>query len=325
MQQQGEMIIKFRFMKNGAVTFGGGKATLAEDGIAFKEFVLPYEHIANTETRDRNMVLVLSDTSAVQGKALKYLDDDCLVVAISSPKTDLVEAAIDRRASAAEAEQNRMRLEMEGRAELYRESVCPHCQATIDLSELDHTPYIYCRFCHSLYQEGGAKADDDYRTCDECAMYDRVKGYTEFYFYFLLVVYGWSHKRRHMCDTCAGRVFIKNLLLNLLFIIGIPFAIAIKIKSLSGRNPELNDLAEANRLARKGRIMEANQLYEKLLARHRGHPGILMNQAIGYLNADRADLAVENLERAIDGCANYMPVFQLIAALQDETEPQLTE
>ena len=139
-----------------------------------------------------------------------------------------LERHVDRYSSKIEAERYKEALIKEGRGSEYRVVECPCCSATVNLSEYPKTSFVYCRFCETVFGEGlqRLKGVEQYRECDECGFHDRVQSYGEFYFYFLLVVYGFSHKRRHMCDACAAALANKLLAINAIFVLGVPNAIA---------------------------------------------------------------------------------------------------
>ena len=151
-------------------------------------------------------------------------------------------------------------------------------------------------------------------------MFDRVRGYTEFYFYFLVIAYGFSMKRRHVCDNCADSIFRKTLLLNLIFILGVPSSIYLKLKSLSGREPLLRELAKANALARKGRFKEAAPIFKRLQSKYPDHPGLLLDEGLGYLQGKNYNSAFEQFKRALSACNNYLPVLQLIQRIQNSSQ-----
>ncbi|MEW6496745.1 MAG: hypothetical protein AB1589_30115 [Cyanobacteriota bacterium] len=161
-----------------------------------------------------------------------------------------------------------------------------------------------------------------YRLCDECGMFDRVKSYTEFYFYFLLIVYGFYYKRRHVCDNCASAIFWKTFLLNLLFVIGVPSSLWIKIKSMIGRDPYLKQLATANSLSKKGNFQRADKLYNQLSKQYPEHPGLLMNEGLGHLQGKDTAGAVYRFEQALKSCSNYYPVIKRLYQLQTANQPK---
>jgi hypothetical protein len=151
-------------------------------------------------------------------------------------------------------------------------------------------------------------------------MYDRVRGYTIFNFYFLLVVYGYSVKRRFVCDTCATRLAQRALLVNLLFLLGVPSAVYMWIKSQTGREPYFQDLAKANKLALKGRYQEADEIYDRLFSQYPDHPGLLMNKGLGHLHGKDGSGGMGFLGRSLRACANYLPSMQLIRRIQQSAQ-----
>src|SRR5690606_12310932 len=114
-------------------------------------------------------------------------DQSVLILSVSKVKALDLERFVDRVSSYIQTEQHRKKLDAEGKSDLFHTMICPECNAVVDLSELDKSHYVYCRFCesvftardHSVTTQGHA-----YRVCEECHMYARVQGYTEFYFYF---------------------------------------------------------------------------------------------------------------------------------------------
>ncbi len=217
------------------------------------------------------------------------------------------------------AQKHHEQLQREGKGQEFRCVICPQCEATVDLSLLNKTPYVYCRFCETIFQEQGSLKTEgsSYKLCDECGWFDRVQGYTEFYFYFLLVVYGFYWKRRYLCDTCVNRVFWKMLLLNLIFILGIFPALWMKIRSLIGRHQDLEDLAKANSLDKQGKYSQSDAIYAELCRRYSNHPGLLLNQSFSHLHGQDVQGAWNLLQEALHSCSNYAPVVRVINRLQN--------
>lgn len=245
-----ELVFKFRFVHQGrAQGLFAQKGLANEREITLGEDVLIYEDITDTTTRDQRLVIALSNTACLSKKVSKYLaNNSALVLEIYKGKTQDLEKHIDKIASAKEVEKKKQRLLESGQSHLFRSATCPECQATIDLCDFERSSYVYCRFCETVFKENllSITKGSTYRICDECGMFDRVRSYTEFYFYFLLIVYGFYYKRRHTCDHCADGLFRKTLFLNLLFLVGIPSSIYIKIKSMTGRDPDLKQLSNCS-------------------------------------------------------------------------------
>lgn len=312
---------KFRFSRNGSPTgFRAKTGMVLPHGVELAGELIAYEHILQTDTRDEWLVLAISPKQSLAA-AQNFLEEgSVLVLQVSGSSAATIQRNIDRGTSAIHVEQRRQELAAAGKSNEFHAAVCPHCRATVDLSELDRSGFIFCYYCSSIFNEGGQLITngDSYRICEECAMFDRVKSYTEFYFYFLLVVYGWSSQKRHVCDQCAHGMFLKTLAANAIFLIGVPNAISIKIRSMSGRDPNLKELARANALALKGKIDEAIPIYRQQHDNYQGHPGLLYNEAIGYLIAGREDDGVKMLEASMKLCSNYWPTLQLVQGSDDQ-------
>lgn len=309
----------FRYVRGGQATFGKRHGAIGPAALTLDDTEIPYERLLDTTTRGERMIIGLGEGVAPGPRLAKFLAEGRWVVIVPlklDPRQ--LERAIDRRASSHQAELRRQDLIARGMEHLVRTVTCPVCKATVDLSGLDPARYTYCPFCESVFSQDGRDLTDGrrYRTCDECGLFDRIQEYPEFYFYFLLVVVGFRFKRRFLCDTCAHRLFIKALAINFIFVLGVPTAVWVKIKSLRGREAAFATLAEGNALARRGRYQEAIPLFGQLLGSHPEHPAILMNQALGHLQGGDQAGAARTLSRAAAACNNYLPVLRLLQPRQ---------
>ena len=305
----------FKYFQNGNPKgFFSSKGQVLDDGLKLGDEFVPYSCVCDSTTRDERLVLVLDTRDPNITPTLRAnMMENALVLAVNGSLAESLERYIDRFASKHEAEQNRIRLEEAGEGHLFRVVTCPHCEATVDLSGVEKAPYIYCRYCESLFGDGveSLQGAADYRTCDDCGYHDRVRGYGEFYFYFLLVIYGFSHKRRHLCDACAKSLANKLLLINSIFVLGVPNAIYCMIRSRSGKDQRMKGLALGNQMARGKKMDKAEVHYRKSLDIFRNHPGIHFNRAMGYLSASRGQEGVQALMDALKACPNYLPAQRL--------------
>ena len=319
--------LEFKFYYIGAdgnaAGFGAKRGRVTPTAVELKDTEIPHTAILDTMARDNRLILVV-DTIQVPGKIAKHFTNgQILALQVSKAKPVELKKMIDQITSIHRAKRHKDELEAKGEGDTFRCLVCPQCEATLDVSGLPDTVYVHCPYCESIAQHDGRliPSGERYRQCEECGWFDRVQGYTEFYFYFLLVLYGFSYKRRYLCDVCVNRVFWKVLLMNIIFILGIPPAIWMKIKSKLRREVGLREIARANTLARKGRSVEALQLYNNVLDRHPGHPGIHYDQALGALLENQLITAREFLDLSLQQCANYTPARYLLEQL-DELEKQ---
>ncbi len=311
-----ELIFKFKYVKNGyAQGFFAKKGKATETEILLGDERLIYQDITDSSTRDNRLVLAISSSASLSQNILKNLvDNSILVLEIYQTNTLILERWIDRISSKQIVEQKQQELIKNGQGNLFYSVTCPHCEATIDLSGLNRSSYIYCRFCETVFKEmsGIVTQGEHYHFCDECNMFDRVQGYTEFYFYFLLIIYGYYSKRRFLCVTCADKLFWKMIVINFIFILGIIPSIWLKIKSMLGHDSALKNLGKANFLAKKGNYQKASMYYKQCHQKYPEHPGLLMNEGIGHLLGQDNSGALSIFHRSLKSCSNYYPVIQLL-------------
>ena len=321
-QHPSELKFRFQYVDRSGRVKGWWPAagSLTEEAIQLKEHSLGHQAVLQSTCRDRRLILTVDPQEVRDEEIAKHLiDSKVLVLEVTRAKATDLELFIDRISSRYLAQKHREELEQEGKGREFRSVTCPHCESTIDLSLLNKTSYIYCRFCETIFQEHGdlKTLGTTYRLCDECGWFDRVQGYTEFYFYFLLVIYGFSWKRRHLCDNCVKGVFWKVLLVNLIFILGIFPALWMKIQSLRGRDKDLQNLAKANALGKQGKYEQAATLYAGLRERYPRHPGLLLSESLSHLQGQDGAGTWRLLEESLQGCSNYGPAVRLMNRLQD--------
>lgn len=324
MQPVKSLEFKFRFVQNQQASgLGSSKGFATEAALNLNGEELPYRYIVDSSVRDNRFVMALAPGAPLGPKTLKRVQDNrYIILELYKIKAQELKAHVDRLSSSIFAENHRQKLASEGRENQFRAVVCPHCAATVDLSDYQTSSYIYCRFCGSILNNNSqiVANGDTYGTCEECHMYDRVRGYTVFNFYFLLVVYGYSVKRHFVCDACALKLAQRALLVNLLFLLGVPSAIYMWIKSQSGREPYFQDLAKANKLALKGKYQEADEIYDKLFSLYPEHPGLLMNKGLGHLHGKDGTGGMGYITRSLRACANYIPSMQLVHQVQQAAQ-----
>ena len=306
---------KFRFVVGGATKgfFRSPKGVVGTDDLRLDDTTIPYGAIGDTITRGNRLILQILPPT-LEGEAGQYLADSVLVLEPKGIAADRLEIAIDRRVAAARLDEMRRLAQEEGTEHLIRVESCPTCEAEVDLTGLDRSLYVYCPYCDSIHETGRTTSlGRAYRTCDECQFFGRVQQYPEFYFYFLLIFYGFSYKKRFLCASCAHRLFVKALLVNLIFVIGVPTAVWVKVKSKIGRDPGMMELHVATALARKGKLREAAPVFDSIRRRFPEHPGVLMNEGLACLKHGDTIGGNQRLERALSACPNYDPLLRLLS------------
>lgn len=226
-----------------------------------------------------------------------------------------LKAAVDVARSAGWAKFHQEDLEQEGRADAYRDDVCPNCGATIILTDMEHTPQLYCQFCDSLMTAGRPEevppGERDLRLCEECGMFSMPRKFSIFYFWCLLVVYGWRHGSTYRCPACMRGDAWKMLFGNLIFLIGVPNAIIQLARSYGGgiKGGPFDGLDDANIRARDGDLLEALKVYREILERVPCSAGLKYNVGTALLRQGDLERAAESFRLALDDCSNYAPAY----------------
>ena len=241
------------------------------------------------------------------------------VIEVTSGSADKLVAMLGRERSRVWAAMHREQLNSEGRGGEYREALCPHCGATLDLTGKPVTPQVSCEFCHTLgtldNPEGPIKAEKAYRLCDECGMYSKPRKFTIFYFYFLLVIYGFWSKPTWRCPACMRPEAWKMLFGNLLFVVGVPTAITQLFRSygatdVGGMFPGLD---AANIKARNGKFEPAVEDYRRILESQPVSAGVKYNIGLACLHRQDYETAARSFEYSLLDCANYEPAAAALA------------
>lgn len=297
LNEQGQQTSLFR--KRGS--FDG--ETLLLDGVP-----IPAAGMLQTAIRENRMVVV-------------YLTVDGGIAHVAfmpttKKETDELKRRLDIARSATWAQMHREALTKRGRGDAYRDACCPRCTATVILTDMPPSPQLYCPFCDSLTTTdsiaGPIPGEESLRLCEECGMYSRPRKFTIFYFYFLLVVYGWWSRTTWRCPGCMRGQAWKMFFGNLLFLLGVPKAVAQLMRCYSGTvvGGAFRGLDGANLKARKGDVRGALAGYRSILERVPHSAGIKYNLALALLQQGDEPRAAEALELALADCANYVPAYQ---------------
>lgn len=314
------MKFKFRFVDDGKTVgfLRSPTGRVGDSGLELDDSLIDYGQIGETVTRG-DRVAIQVDGEGVPQDVSEYLQNSVLVLEPRDVAPRRLESVIDQRCSAVRLQERRRRAREQGREHLIRSESCPTCGSEVDLTDLDESRYVYCPFCDTIFdREQRTSLGRQYRTCDDCGLFGRVQPYPEFFFYFLVVVYGFEYKQRFLCGVCAHRLFVKALLLNLIFVIGVPTAIWVKIKSVVGGKSGMTELRRANKLAEKGQLAEAADLYSSVLAEYPEHPGILYNMGLTRLKHGDGRRGLQTLERALTSCPNYHPLLRTVSEIEQQ-------
>ena len=234
---------------------------------------------------------------------------------------------LDAARSRTWADNYKQKLTDEGRGAAYREEDCPRCGAVLVLSDMDRTPQVYCNFCGGLstVDQQPPPAEAKYKLCDDCGMYSQPSKFTVFYFYFLLVVYGWRSRTKWCCKACMRSDSWKMLFGNLPFLLGVPVAVTQLVRAYSGGKlveGQFAGLNGANVAARKQNWDAATAGYRKVLECVGLSAGVKYNMGLALRQAGRDEQAARAFELSLKDCANYTPAYahlrELLPALGEE-------
>ncbi len=268
---------------------------------------IPVAAIVHLDNRENRVVLVV---------AQKQGEPATLMFAVNSGNTLELKAAVGKARSAIWAAAHKEQLNAKGRGHEFNAVDCPHCAATIDLTGHRKSPQVNCSFCNCISNLSSPKKEETtYGLCDECGMYSKPRRFTIFYFYFLLVVYGWSSRSTYRCPACMRGDAWKMLFGNLIFVLGVPVAIVQLIRAYGGADLSAmyRGLDSANIKARKGNLEGAIGEYRKILEQHPHAAGIKYNIGLAFTNQNQLDAAAKTLEAALNDCCNYRPAASLLA------------
>jgi hypothetical protein len=224
------------------------------------------------------------------------------------------------------AEANKARWKEQGHPEVYRDQVCPACDSVNFLSNMPESPQLFCTYCDRLTTISPTAeppaVERELKICEHCGLFSRPQKFTLFYFYFLLVVYGFYWKERECCRNCLRAPAWRMLLTNLLFILGVPWALSQLLRSyLSGKGlKEYRELDRGNLLASKGRPAGALIEYQKILDRVGHSAGVKYNLGLSLIQQSEDRHAILALEASLLDCSNYSPAYEALRPLYEKLQ-----
>lgn len=289
-------------------SFDGQQLTLDESEI-------PVESILATHAADGKLALVVVVADEEAPFAQLMIQPRQAVLA------DQLKQELDRARSRLHAAQQKRSLEEQHQGHLYHEETCRFCESTIPLGKMPLTPQVFCPYCDRLFtlkpNEELLDAEEYLRVCGDCGMYSNPQKFTLFYFYFLLVVYGFWSKPLWRCPACMRRDAWKMFFGNLPFLLGVPLACRHIWRSYHGgisRGP-YRHLHRANVRAQSGDLSSALADYQAILDEVPHSAGVKYNLAMALDKQGETDRALAMYELALEDCANYSPAWQHLRQL----------
>lgn len=247
-----------------------------------------------------------------------------LAVEIYDTDRERLRSAINAARSSSAAQKEQERLIDQGQGDLYHDAKCPFCQATIVLTGLPETPQVYCVQCDTLFsrdRSGIGDIERHFRRCSNCEMYSRPRSFSVFYFYFLVITFGFHYDSAIRCSACMRSAAWKMVLGNLFGLFGFPFALIQLYRSYSTRSLSgvFEGLDDANALARSGKVELALDKYDEIMDRVPDNAGVKYNIATGLLVQRDFAHAEQMFELSLEDCANYSPsVVGLVMSLHEQ-------
>lgn len=270
---------------------------------------LPVAAISGLRRYDKRFVVTTVSDEGDIGAAVFQVNSNVVVTL----KRDL-----DIARSRAWAKAERERLEGEGLGGTFRARDCRYCGATIVLTNFPDGPQLYCPFCETLQAADDLAEtpfkEQEYRLCDECGMYSRPRRFTIFYFYFLLVLYGWHARQVWRCGGCMRGDAWKMLFGNALFVIGVPVALTQMMRAYGSSVSKgvMAGIDTANLYVKNGQLDRGIAIYGRILKNAPANAGIKYNLGRALILSQRIDEAAEAFELALRDSPNYEPAgYQL--------------
>ncbi len=308
---------KFRFLDDAGNPQGflAKKGSLADGILTLDGQQIPAVAIENVALRQDRMALVIRSGEDPEAYS-------SILLAVYSVAAEL-KRLLDAARSQFVAEARRQVLQAEGREYEFRAVPCPACAAMLDVTDFEPTPQVYCDFCEVISTVGTetpVKNERDYKLCDTCGMYSSPRRFTSFYFYFLVVIYGWHSRTSYRCPGCMRGEAWKMLAGNLLFVLGIPAAVYQLARAYGSDRVAgaMAGLHSANLAAKKGNVSSAVAGYTKILDRIPVAAGLHYNLALSLAHSNQLEQAIAAAELSLGDCSNYRPSAGLLLALYEQ-------
>ena len=218
---------------------------------------------------------------------------------------------IDRVRSAVQVSKEEQAWLSGGQMSVFRKANCPCCSATLNLSRFEQTPQLFCDYCDTVFtvpiQPETPKNEPEYKLCEHCGMYSHPRKFTEFYFYFLVFIYGFWTNESTRCPACMRGTAWKMLAINFLFVLGVFPAIYQLIRAYASDKVAgpFTGLHTANLKATKRDYSAATKIYQSILDRVPFAAGVHYNLGLALVQNREWERATAAFELSLDDCSNY--------------------
>lgn len=302
--------LKYRKVDSRGQTQGflASKGVLRDTGLELVDGPIASSRFVRAEARDRRVVVWLKEESG---------GNTPHVFEFYSPKPAEFARAFNRIASDTFTLTRQEALEAHGRGSELRVRRCTACDGMIDRTDFPETPEAYCPFCDTVsHGSVPAKEQEKIRICDSCGYFSMPRTITCFYFYFLLVLYGFRWQKKHMCSPCMRAEGWKMLAGNLVFVLGVPVAMTQLGRAYFGGTALSGaycGLEGANVVAKARKPEEAAKKYAEIAARLGGSAVSSFNAGLAFASAQRLGEAQQAFEASLRRCSNFGPAADMLA------------
>jgi hypothetical protein len=268
---------------------------------------VPVEAVLRAQQRFNRLLLEVAAEKGTAGIAL----------AVTSGDAGRIAGALNRRSSARWSELRIKALQEAGKGSTYRSVTCPACTCTVDVTGFARAPQVHCPYCDAIgtIDEPRPAGEAKLRCCEQCNYYAMPRPFTSFYFYFLLVIYGWRYQKKYMCHTCMRSEAWKMLFANLIFVLGVPIAIGQIIRAYKGGDLGARGfvgLDGANSLAKRRQSGAAVERYLRIANDLPAAAGVHFNRGLALVAAEEWSEAASALEASLADCANFAPAAEAL-------------
>lgn len=198
-----------------------------------------------------------------------------------------------------------------GELEWFRKVECPVCHATLNLTAFEPTPQIFCDYCETLStvppQPETPSNESEYRLCEGCGMYARPRVFTEFYFYYIVILYGFWTNQSRKCPACMRGAAWKMLAINFLFVLGIIPSVWQLVRAYASDHTvsSFRGLHGANLNARRRKYSAAIRTYQAICDQVPAAAGVHYNLGHALAQNQEWQRASVAFELALADCSSY--------------------
>jgi len=296
---------------------------VTRDGVFLAQKRIFFEDIHSVSQHRSKVIINLMPYATTTAEICEHIfpNHNCIVIQVDGLLPERIKSIIDQRCTNLVAKAKWGHLDKNEVADHFKYIACPRCEAIIELNDVQPSNLVYCKYCEAIFDHFGymLPGSEEYRICPECEYYGRVQNYRDYQFYHVGQEREFSARTFYCCDTCAHRMFTRNIWKNMVFLVGFGLSAFEKLNSKRNRNPFYKELTEANLLAQNGEMVEADILYSSITFKNSGHPGLHMDYGKAYLQNGERNRAAFQFKKSLEACSNYLPTLEILKRNVDLT------